>query len=405
MHQIALSDSPKDVPRDCREFHTLSNFPSVLVDATAIPAKRGGVGRNLEYLIPALDAIGVPLIVVAQRDDVEWIARAAPGARVISPSVPRSRPGRLIWEQLGLPGVASREKAELIFSPHYTMPLFARTPVVVALYDAIFFSNPELHSPLKRIFFRFWIRRSLRRAAACIAPSEATRNELIRWVHPKHERISVAWLGVDQSSFHVPSRPEVSAASELVGAKSWIAFLGTLEPRKNVGNLVRAFAQIASDPTVAKRYPDLRLALAGGRGWDTELDGIIASSPLKDRVQRLGFVPNEVLAGLLGGSAATVYPSLGEGFGFPVLEAMACGSPIVTTRLLSLPEVGGDAAVYSEPDAASLAQTVTALLSDPAEQKRRGAAGVARASDFTWRASAEAHATVFASVIPAKATV
>ena len=377
----------------------MNNHPHVLVDASAIPANRGGVGRNLEYLIPALDRLGVRLTVVAQARDVDWFAATAPGATVISPrSLPSSRPLRLLWEQFGLPGVARRVGADVIYSPHYTMPLFASIPVVVALYDAIFFSHPELHSTLKRMFFRFWIRRSLKRAAACIAPSEATKSELLRLVSPGNPKISVALLGVDADTFHVPTKPEVAAARELVGQDDWIAFLGTLEPRKNVGNLVRAFGALAADARIAKRHPELVLALAGGRGWDTELDDIVAASPVKDRILRLGFVPNDALAGLLGGSLATAYPSLGEGFGFPVLEAMACGSPILTTRLLSLPEVGGDVAVYAEPTAESIEATLAELLLDDADRKKRGKLGVERAATFTWAACAEAHAGVFGSV-------
>jgi glycosyltransferase involved in cell wall biosynthesis len=278
------------------------------------------------------------------------------------------------------------------------MPLLTRMPVVVALYDAIFFSNPELHSPLKGRFFRFWIRQSLRRSAAAIAPSEATRSELMRWAHPRHNRISVAYLGVDAGTFHVPQVAEIDRARATVGAQSWIAFLGTLEPRKNVGNLVRAFADVVAAPVVAERYPDLRLALAGGKGWDTELERTLASSPVADRINRLGFVPNEDLAGLLGGSLATAYPSLGEGFGFPVLEAMACGSPILTTRLLSLPEVGGDVAVYSEPDVPAISAALIALLMDDADRSDRAELGPRRAAEFTWAASARAHLAVFDAV-------
>lgn len=370
--------------------------PHVLVDATAIPANRGGVGRNLEFLVPALDRLGVRMTVVAQPRDAEWLRAAAPNSTVVTPSsLPSSRPLRLAWEQFSLPGIARRAGANVIFSPHYTMPLLTRVPVVVALYDAIFFSHPELHSRLKRMFFRFWIRRSLARAAACVAPSEATRSELLRLVRPRHDRIRLAPLGVDPGTFHRPQPAETLAAAELVGSNNWIAFLGTLEPRKNVANLVRAFGILATDGRVASRFPDLRLALAGGRGWDDSIDGAIADSPVRERVIRLGFVPNEVLAGVLGSSLSTAYPSYGEGFGFPVLEAMACGSPIVTTRYLSLPEVGGDVAVYTETDPQSIAAGLIGLLSDDDERVKRGERGIERAASFTWEASARAHLDAF----------
>jgi glycosyltransferase involved in cell wall biosynthesis len=381
------------------ESYFVSLHPHVLVDATSIPRNRGGVGRNLEYLIPALDRAGARLTVVAKPHDVGWLAEAAPGARVLTPpGLPASRPGRLLWEQFGLPAVARRERADLIFSPHYTMPLLTGIPVVVALYDAIFFSSPELHSPLKRRFFQFWIRRSLTRAAACVVPSEATRSELFRLVRPKRRRVFVAPLGVDGGVFHVPDASESAAARELVGGASWVAFLGTLEPRKNVGNLVRAFGAVVASTEIAAQFPGLLLALAGGKGWDTELEGVIDSSPVKDRIRRLGFVPNEALSGILGASIATAYPSLGEGFGFPVIEAMACGSPLLTTRLLSLPEVGGDVAVYAEPDADSIAAALTALLLDDAGRADRSRRGPERAASFSWAASAAAHLAVFDAV-------
>jgi glycosyltransferase involved in cell wall biosynthesis len=312
---------------------------------------------------------------------------------------------RLLWEQVGLPGVARRARADLIFSPHYTMPLFARVPVVVALYDAIFFSHPELHSRLKRTFFRFWIKQSLARAAACIAPSEATKAELLRLARPKSDRIHVALLGVDDDTFHVPSARERAAASALIGSGHWIAFLGTLEPRKNVANLVRAFGGLLASPEIQSRYPGLVLALAGGKGWDGEVDRAIASSTARERILRLGFVPNDALAGILGGSVVTAYPSLGEGFGFPVLEAMKCGSPILTTRLLSLPEVGGDVAVYTEPDSESIERSLRALLEDDHDRASRSKAGVKRAAQFSWSASAKAHAAVFASVAASRTKV
>jgi glycosyltransferase involved in cell wall biosynthesis len=380
----------------------VNSRPLVLVDATSIPANRGGVGRNLEFLVPAMAAAGARLTIVVQKRDLDWMSAAAPSARVISPaSLPRSRPGRLLWEQFGLPSVARRERASVIFSPHYTMPLFTRIPVVVALYDAIFFSNPELHSFTKGRFFRFWIRRSLRRAAAAIAPSEATRSELIRLVQPRRERIAVAPLGVDERIFHVPSATEIEQAATIVEGRQWIAFLGTLEPRKNVGNLVRAFGDVTKRPAVAERYPGLLLALAGGRGWDSELDGVIADSPVRDRVHRLGFVPDDTLSGLLGGSLLTAYPSLGEGFGFPVLEAMACGSPILTTRLLSLPEVGGDVAVYAEPDSAALADAIEALLTNDVERGDAARRGPIRAAQFSWASSADRHLAVLESAAKA----
>lgn len=365
----------------------MTSTPHILVDATAIPANRGGVGRYLEHLLPALERAGARLTVVAVSRDAGWLTEALPNSSVIE-AAGRSRPLRLAWEQTGLPRLAGRIGADVIFSPHYTMPLAARVPVVVTLHDATFFSHPEVHSALKRRFFTTWSRVSLGRAAAAIVPSRATRDELLRWVHPKRDRMTVAYHGVDTAVFHPPTHAQLASATARIGATGpWIAFLGTIEPRKNVGNLVRAFDELAAE------LPDLRLVLIGGSGWDAEVDGILASARAKERILRLGFVDDADLAGLLGGAAAVAYPSLGEGFGLPVLEAMASGAPVVTTPFLALPEVGGDVAVYSQPDAPALASALRDLISEAGGDRRER--GIARAREFSWAASAETHLAVF----------
>lgn len=371
------------------------------MDATAIPSNRGGVGRYLEYLLPALDAVGARMTVVVKSPDAEWVRLGAPHAEVVvSEAAGRSRARRLAWEQWGLPRLARRHRADVVFSPHYTMPVLSPVPVVVTLHDATFFSHPELHGRLKRAFFRLWTRYSLRRAAATIVPSAATRDEEVAHAHARPESVTVAYHGVDTARFHPPTAEQVADARRLLGgASEWIAFLGTLEPRKNVANLVRAFDLLAA------HRPGLALALAGGRGWDTELDGVIAAASARARIHSLGFVDDGVLPGLLGGAVAVAYPSLGEGFGLPVLEAMACGAPVVTTRLLALPEVGGEAALYSEPDAGSLAAALATLVDDPAERARRSALGVTQAARFSWADSARTHLAVFtaAAVRPRRA--
>ena len=155
--------------------------PRVLLDATAIPAERGGVGRYVDNLTEALDAAGAALSVVCQNRDAESFARLAPHSRIIPTAEELgSRPARLAWEQTTLSRLANRLPVDVIHSPHYTMPLAASVPVVVTLHDATFFSDRGLHLGVKGRFFRAWTRTSLRRAAVCIVPSKATATELIR---------------------------------------------------------------------------------------------------------------------------------------------------------------------------------------------------------------------------------
>src|SRR3954454_11343919 len=160
---------------------TGSAGPRIMVDATAVPENRGGVGRYVDQLIPALDALHADLVVVCQPRDLEHYGKLAPtGDVVTAPESTASRPARLAWEQTGLPRLAERVGAEVIHSPHYTMPLRSRVPVVTTLHDATFFTHPDAHLPVKRAFFRSWTKASLRRAARCVVPSYATRDELAR---------------------------------------------------------------------------------------------------------------------------------------------------------------------------------------------------------------------------------
>ena len=158
--------------------------PRVLLDATAIPAERGGVGRYVDNLTEALDAAGAALSVVCQNRDAEIFSRLAPHSRIVPTAEELdSRPARLAWEQTTLSRLAKRLPVDVIHSPHYTMPLAASVPVVVTLHDATFFSDRGLHDGVKGRFFRAWTRTSLRRAAVCVVPSKATAAELIRYTH------------------------------------------------------------------------------------------------------------------------------------------------------------------------------------------------------------------------------
>lgn len=363
--------------------------PRVLLDATAIPADRGGVGRYVDNLTEALDAAGAALSVVCQNRDAEVFAKLAPHSRIIPTAEELgSRPARLAWEQTTLSRLAKRLPVDVIHSPHYTMPLAAAVPVVVTLHDATFFSDRSLHVGVKGRFFRAWTRTSLRRAAVCVVPSKATATELVRFANADADALVVAYHGVDAEVFRVPTGAQIAAVADFLelGDKAWIAFLGTLEPRKNVPALVRAYIR-----TMTSRTDRPVLVLAGSPGWDSGVEPAVAAVPDGMTVLRPGHLPFELLPGLLGGALVVAYPSLGEGFGLPVLEAMACGAAVLTTRKLSLPEVGGDAVAYTGTGAGDIAAALSDLLDHPERRAELAAAAVLRAAGFTWAASAAAH--------------
>jgi glycosyltransferase involved in cell wall biosynthesis len=369
----------------------------VLVDATAVPANRGGVGRYVDQLLPALQDAGASLAVVCQARDAEHYGKLLPAAEVVpAPPAIERRPVRLAWEQTELPRVARRVGADVLHSPHYTFPLRAGVPVVTTLHDATFFTSPEVHQPVKRSFFRGWTRASLRFAARCVVPSQATLDELARVTGAVHGQVDVAHHGVDPVSFHVPSAAEREGARAALGLSSsrYVAFLGTIEPRKNVPALIagweRACRRLDEPPA---------LVLAGGRGWDERVEPALAAVPEDLEVLATGYLPLEQLAGVLGGADVVAYPSLGEGFGLPVLEAMACGAAVLTTPVLAIPEVGGDAVEYVESTPQGIEAGLVDLLTSPARRAELSAAAAQRAAAFTWAASAEAHLRTFAHAV------
>jgi len=368
---------------------TGSHGPRVLLDATGVPSDRGGVGRYVDGLVSALSAAGQDLVVVCQRSDAERFTRSAGDAEILpGPAAISHRPARLAWEQTGLPLIATQVGAELIHSPYYTMPLHAPVPVVVTVHDVTFFSEPDLHSAVRTGFYRSATRTAVRRAARVVVPSRATRDELVRLLDADPAQIDVALHGVDAMTFHPPSDAETRRASDRLGlhGRPYVAFLGVLDRRKNVPDLVRGWARAVDglDEPPA-------LVLAGSSGWDDGVDQAVAEVPAHLKVVRPGFLRPADLPGLLGGSMVIAYPSKAEGFGLPVLEAMACGAAVLTVRRLSLPEVGGDAVAYTEPDADSIATALRELILDPARRATLSEAGKARAKLFTWDASAQAH--------------
>jgi glycosyltransferase involved in cell wall biosynthesis len=390
---------------------TAGRLPRVLVDATSVPADRGGVGRYVDGLLGALAARPhaarlpadrqhperapdeVELVVAALRTDVERYSRLLPGIDVVSaPAAVAHRPARLAWEQTGLPLLAQQVGAEVLHSPFYTCPLRAACPVTVTVHDATFFTEPEHYDKSRRTFFRSAIKTSLRRAARVIVPSKATRDELIRLLEADPTRIDVAYHGVDHAMFHPPTGEEKARVRARLGLgkQSYIAFLGAKEPRKNVPNLIRGWVA-----AVQARAEPPALVVAGGQGHDDEIDSAAAEVPVHLRLLRPGYLRAADLPGFLGGALLAAYPSYGEGFGLPILEAMACGTPVLTTPRLSLPEVGGDAVAYTSEGPEEISTDLSALLDDEPRRLALAKAGQDRAKEFTWESSAEVHLTAW----------
>ena len=365
------------------------------LDVSAVPATPAGAGRyTLELAAALADRDDVDLTLVSRRADGErWqtLADHHDGSRVLA-TAPTPRPLRLAWEQVALPGVLRRAGPDVHHGPHYTMPRRSPVPVVVTVHDCTFFDHPEWHERSKVAVFRRAIKQAARRADAVVCVSRTTAERLSE-LFPVSGPVVVAPHGVDHARFG-PEEPSPGAdADALVELgidpdRPYVLHVGTLEPRKDVPGLVRAFDRVAA------AHPDALLVIAGHRGWGAEdVARAVDSSAYRERMVRTGYVKDPAVPALLRRAAAVAYPSLEEGYGLPALEALACGAPLVTTEGTAMAELAGPAALLVPPgDPGALAGALEVLLSgggSAAAERRR--LGLEVAAERTWAASAERH--------------
>jgi glycosyltransferase involved in cell wall biosynthesis len=292
-----------------------------------------------------------------------------------------NRLARVFWEQFIQPLALAREHPDLLHSLAFVSPLLNPAPAVVTVYDLSFRLTPDRFPAAQRLYLAAFTAHSCRRARRVIAISESTRQDLIRMFGIDGARVDVAAPGIDPAFRPVP-QPEVDSFRARAGLPHpFILYLGTLEPRKNLGTLIRAFAALHA------QRPQLHLVLAGARGWMYEsLFRLVTELNLTAVVHFPGFVPAADLVLWYNAAAVFAYPSLYEGFGMPVLEALACGRPVVTSTVSALPEAGGQAALLVPPQ--EVAALTAALDRALGFDRERLARGPAHAAKFTWQATA-----------------
>lgn len=344
--------------------------------------RQSGIDRYLRGLLSELpDAIG--------RDDLTLFAEAGsiePSDRIAlypAPGFTGNRALRIAWEHVGLPRAIRAERLDLFHGAAFALP--ARMPVrsVVTVHDLAFLKWPEQVPKRRAIYLSRAVASAVKQAARVIAVSETTKRDIVEMLHVDPARVDVTPLGVDPR-FH---RPPAEAIAEFRHAHElthpFILAVGTREPRKNLPALIRGFAQVKDE------IPH-DLVHAGGSGWfSDELDRAIVESNLGERLRFVGFVPHEDLPLWYSAADCFVMPSLYEGFGLPLLEAMACGAPAIASNRSSLPEVAGEAAILCEPDPESIGTALATLLHDGELRQQLHLAGPARAQQFTWQRTAE----------------
>ncbi len=309
---------------------------------------------------------------------------------------------RIFWEQFIQPLALKRARVDMLHALAFVAPIVVPCPFVVTVYDLSFYRYPEAFRPFNRWYLTRFTATTVNRAKAVITISESTRQDVIKFLQVPPARVHTIYCGSDDSFRPLP-QPEVEAfraAQQLPGR--FILYLGTLEPRKNVDGLIKAYARWR------KRNPKAPLlVVAGGKGWYyQEIFRLVKSLNLTDSVHFPGYVPQETLALWYNAATIFVYPSHFEGFGLPVLEAMACGTPVITSTASALPEVAGvdgTARLVAPANTNALADALAEVSNQRALREQMSQRGILRAAQFRWDKTARETVSVYKTVLENKA--
>lgn len=315
------------------------------------------------------------------------------------------RTGRVTWEQLRLPSRVFADGVDLLHCPAYVMPRTCVKPTVVSVHDIFGLTMPQLCTRGGRNHLSRMLPPTLERAQRVIVPTDHVRQEILHWNSARSdpfpgldEKLRVIPWGVDERFAPV----EDQAARERLELKyglppHFVLFVGRVEPKKNVQRVVQAYFS-----AVMSRGLPHRLVLAGPQGWGApaEVKRIVKELGLAEKVHFLGFLPDEEMPTLYSMASALFFPSFAEGFGLPVLEAQACGTPVVCGDIAPLREVAGDAARFAPPaDLPALREALEAVLGDDKTARQLAEAGQANAAKYTWERHAENTLALYREVL------
>jgi len=304
-----------------------------------------------------------------------------------------------LWTQIGLPLhlLLEKEKPDVFFTPSHYAPRFSPVPTAIAIMDVSYLHYPEFFAKKDLYQLRSWTKYSAKYASLIFTISESSKNDIINHYHVPSERVIVIYPGIKEVS---NSKYKVSSMDELKKnygiSDHYILFVGTLQPRKNIVRLIEAYAKV--------RIKDLQLVIVGKKGWLFEE---ILAAPEKfqcaDKVKFLDFVSDDDLPSLYKHALCFVLPSLYEGFGLPVLEAMKYGCPVITSNVSSLPEAGGDAALYVDPENVDdIADKIQKVISDKKLRETMMKKGYEQIKKFSWEKAAKQTLTVLKEVAEKK---
>lgn len=345
----------------------------VAIDVTTLRGHISGVGYYTARIVEHLAR--------AENEDISELLLLSNGPvnRALPPKarlVPGFRfPVRSVWMQFLLPLLLRKIRPDIVHYTNYLAPALPTAPYVVSVHDMSLTRTPEHHTLKKRLLTASLVPTVARRSRLVLTPSRATSLDVVSDLRIPEERVLSIPYAAAEMFRPVDERPQAPGTD-----RPYFLFVGTIEPRKNLLRLISAFADFARD------NPSVNLVLAGQRGWKCEeIYERAARADVAARLQILDYVNESALPALYSHALACVYPSLFEGFGFPVVEAMSCGTPVLTSNTTSLAEIGEGAALLVDPlDTRAIALGLRALANDGDLREGLRVRGLARAATFSW---------------------
>ncbi len=295
------------------------------------------------------------------------------------------------WNSFALPWMVKRLSLNVMHLPAFSTPYFAPCPLVVTIHDLAYLMYPECCQRETVQYLSRKVPHALRKASAVITPTATVKKEIVVHYGFPQEKIFPVWHGVSPRFKILPQETVAKVKSELSLPEPFILFVGTVEPRKNLGRLIEAYGKAVAHGL--KHF----LVIAGTRGWlCEEIYQLPHKLGIEKRVLFLGYVLDELLPALYNAADIFIYPSLYEGFGLPVLEAMACGKPVIASKISSLSEVVGEAGMLVEPlDTDAIASAMLFLAENPEAKRSIAQKGLERVKEFSWEKTARETVRVY----------
>lgn len=384
----------------------------IAFDWSLVPGERAGIGQysyNLACALSRVDHVNEYILYVlmtaSRRASIKDGSVAPPPGnfRVEQRTIPF--PYQL-FRYMKAPGMGSTFReymlggldADIVHSNTFCVPRFRnkKKKVVVTVYDVSVLTHPKCHKKMNIKHCLGGIRDAIKYADAIIAISEHTKRDLIERLNAPEGLVTVTHLAAGEEYKEVKDEEKLKAVRERYGLpEDYILFVGSLEPRKNIKTLLKAYANMREG--LKKDFP---LVIAGGKGWmNSGIPGMVKDLKMEKSVRFAGYVDGADIAAVYSGASLFVYPSLYEGFGLPILEALACGAPVITSNTSSMPEVAGAAAVLVTPtDAEELTAAIEGVLEDEGKRARMRREGIERAALFSWERCAKETLEVYRKV-------